>query len=295
MKLTNLRKILYPETATSKAEVLDYYARIAPVMLPHLRHRLTTLKRWPDGVQGESLFEKFCPRFGPDWVRTQRRSHEGAKRDIDYCLLDDLPSLIWTASLAALELHVPLATGDNVDRPRTLVFDLDPGAPADVLDCARAALIMRRRLKALGLKSFVKTSGSKGLQLYTPLNPSKRSRLSFEQTKPFAHALARELEDKHPDLIVSKMWKDLRVGKVLIDWSQNHSNKTTICVYSLRGRDRPTVSTPLAWAEVERAVKAEDAEALVFTAEDTLQRVADRGDLFAQVLTLKQSLPELAA
>jgi len=287
LKLSNIDKVLYPATGFTKGQVIDYYSRIAPVLLPHLRNRALTLKRYPNGVEGQFFYEKNCPSHRPPWVDTVSVWSGRNKADVNYCLANDLSTLVWVANLASLELHTSLAHADEVGRPTMVVFDLDPGAPAAMVECAQVSLAVREVLDQLGLASFAKTSGSKGLQVYAPIN----SPVTYDQTKPFAHALARMLEARLPDLVVSQMAKELRKGKVLIDWSQNDAVKTTVCVYSLRARDRPTVSTPLTWDEVERVASTGDAGPVVFDADAVLARVAEHGDLFAPVAELEQSLP----
>ena len=289
LKLSNLDKILYPSDGFTKGELIEYYAAVAEVLLPHLQGRALTVTRWPDGVDGKSFFQKQSPAHRPDWVRTATLPVRG--KNIDYTLADDLPTLIWLANLAAIELHTPLARATAPDRPTAMVFDLDPGPPADVLDCARLALDLRGLFENLGLASFVKTSGSKGLQVYVPLNVQD---VDFAGTKAFAKAVAELFEQSEPDQVVARMTKTRREGKVLIDWSQNDRNKTTVCVYSLRAREQPTAATPLEWDEVRAAQKARDASKLVFEAPQTLTRVAEHGDLFAPVLSLKQRLPAFA-
>jgi bifunctional non-homologous end joining protein LigD len=289
LKLSNLDKVFYPEEGFTKGQVLDYYTRVAPAVLPHLRDRPLTLKRYPDGVEGNHFYEKECPSHRPDWVRTTRIPAGG--RQINFCVIDDLPSLAWAVNLADLELHASLSVADRMESPTVLAFDLDPGPPADVVDCAEVALKVRDLFAHFELESFPKTSGSKGMQVYVPLNVET----SYEVTKPYAHAVARLLEQQNPDQIVSSMKKELRSGKVFVDWSQNDRHKTTVCVYSLRARPKPTVSTPLDWAEVEAAVGSRDPGWLEFTADQVLERVADRGDLFKPVLELKQQLPSLSA
>jgi bifunctional non-homologous end joining protein LigD len=291
LKLTNLDKVLYPETAFTKGDLIDYYRRVSDALLPHLRGRPLTLKRYPDGVDAEYFYEKQCPSHRPDWVATAPiPSHSrGERRTIDYCLADDLPTLVWLGNLADLELHTSLSPAEAMDRPTMLVFDLDPGGPAGVLECAEVALWLRGLFAHFDLETFVKTSGSKGLQAYLPLNTD----VTYDQTKPFARAVAELLAKQHPEKVVSVMTKEARPGKVFVDWSQNDRHKTTVCVYSPRARERPTVSTPLAWEEVEEALAQERAELLSFECGDVLERVAERGDLFAPVLTLRQQLPEL--
>ena len=247
LKLSNLDKVLYPKVGFTKGQVIDYYTRVAPVLLPHLRSRPLTLKRYPDGVEGEYFYEKECPSHRPPWVRTAPISANG--REINFCVVDDLPTLVWAANLADLELHTSLALVEDVQRPTMVVFDLDPGPPAGILDCCEVALWVRQLLEELNLASYVKTSGSKGLHFYIPLNTP----VTYEQTKPFARALARLLEKQHADRVTSNMKKELRRGKVFIDWSQNNDFKTTVCAYSLRARERPTVATPVSWEEVRAA------------------------------------------
>jgi bifunctional non-homologous end joining protein LigD len=287
LKLSNLDKVLYPKVGFTKGQVIDYYSRIAPVLLPHLRERPLTLKRYPNGVDAPFFYEKRCPKHRPDWVRTTAVWSRRNEDNLDFCLADDLSTLVWVANLASLELHTSLARSDDVFRPTMLVFDLDPGPPADVVQCARVGILVREVLNELGLASFPKTSGSKGLQLYAPLNTA----VTYDDTKAFAHALARLLEARHPELVVSQMAKDLRKGKVFIDWSQNDAVKTTVCVYSLRARERPTVSTPLSWDEVEDVAQKGDPNLVVFEADDVLERVEREGDLFASVAELQQALP----
>jgi bifunctional non-homologous end joining protein LigD len=287
LRLSNLDKVLYPKPGFTKGQVIDYYARVAPALLPHLRDRPLTMKRYPDGVEGQFFYEKQCPSHRPDWVETASIWSRHNGRNIDFCLVNDLPTLIWAANLADLELHTSLALAADPSRPTMMVFDLDPGAPADIVDCCRVGLWVRDLFGGLGLECFPKTSGSKGLQVYVPLNVET----SYAQTKPFSKAVAELLEKQHPDEVVSRMTKSLRPGKVLVDWSQNDEHKTTVCVYSLRAKERPTVSTPVTWDEVDACLRAEDAGVMTFTSDEVLARVEDQGDLFAPVLTLKQELP----
>jgi bifunctional non-homologous end joining protein LigD len=280
LKLSNLDKVLWPETGFTKGELIDYYARIAPAMLPHLAGRPITLRRYPNGVDAQSFFEKNCPSHRPPWMQTIKMG------DVSFCLLEEPADLVWIANLAAIELHPSLATKAELERPTAIVFDLDPGPGADVLTCAQVALLLREALSQLSLTSLVKTSGSKGLQMYLPLN----TETSYEQTKPFSLALAQVIERAHPKLVVTTQDKSVRPNKVLIDWSQNTSFKTTVSVYSVRARARPTVSTPVTWEEVEAAGEP---GALVFEAPDVLDRVQRMGDLMEPVLTLKQKLPAL--
>ncbi|MEJ7655798.1 MAG: non-homologous end-joining DNA ligase [Thermoleophilaceae bacterium] len=290
LRLSNLDKVLYPEPGFTKAQVIDYYTRVAPVLLPHLRGRPLTLKRYPNGVEGKYFYEKECPSHRPEWVSTARIPIRSDGRSVNFCLAEDLPTLVWTANLADLELHTSLARAAAITRPTMMVFDLDPGAPAAVLECARVALALRDLLAPLGVESWVKTSGSKGLQVYVPLNVET----SYAQTKPFALAVAQLLERDHPELVVSRMRKDLREGKVFVDWSQNDEHKTTVCVYSLRAKAHPMVSTPLAWDEVEEALAADEPGLLAFDWEAALARTEEHGDLFSEVLDREQTLPALA-
>ena len=289
LKLSNRDKVLYPDAGFTKGQIVDYYAAVAPVLLPHLAGRPLTMKRYPEGVTGEYFYEKRCPKQRPEWVKTAPVWSDRAKAPIDYCLVEDLPTLIWAANLASIELHTSLSVAPDMERPTAMVFDLDPGAPAAQRECCKVALLIRDLLGELGLKIFAKTSGSKGIQVYAPLN----TRVSYEQSKPFAHALAQLLEQRNPRLVVSRMTKRLRAGKVLIDWSQNDPHKTTVSVYSLRARDRPTISTPLQWEEVERAARRRSEVQLSVEPQGLLQRVEQHGDLFGPVLTLAQTLPEL--
>ena len=289
LKLTNLEKVLYPATGFTKQQVIDYYARIAPAILPHLEGRALTRKRYPNGVDGEFFYEKNAPQHRPDWVKTAPIWSEGNHRTVHYILANDLPTLIWLANLAAIELHPSLALAKDITCPTMMVFDLDPGPPATIVQCCQVGLWLREIFEQFGLQSFPKTSGSKGLQVYVPLNTPT----SYDSTKSFAHALARLLESEHPEMVVSDMKKQLRTGKVLVDWSQNDEHKTTVAIYSLRARERPTVSTPVSWDEVKGTLKKKDANLLVFEAKQTVARVEKLGDLFAPVLVLKQRLPDL--
>ena len=291
LKLSNLDKVLYPATGFAKKDVIDYYVRIAPAILPHLEGRALTRKRYPDGVDGEPFFEKNAPMHKPDWVKTAPIWSEGNRRTVHYVLASDLATLVWLANLAALELHPSLALAKDIKCPTEMVFDLDPGPPANIVQCCQVGLWLREIFEHFGLKSFPKTSGSKGLQIYVPLNTPT----TFEATKMFSHALAQLLEHDHRDLIVSDMKKTLRTGKVFVDWSQNDEHKTTIGVYSLRAREHPTVSTPVTWEEVERTFKKKDAGLLVFEAPKAIARFEKMGDLFEPLLELKQKLPDLKA
>jgi len=291
LKLSNLDKVMYPDTGFTKGQLIDYYIRIAPVLLPHLKGRPLTMKRYPSGVKGQFFYEKNCPVHRPEWVQTTPVWSEGNNRWMDYCLAQDLPTLVWAANLADIELHTSLSLGKKVEQPTFLVFDLDPGAPANMVQCCQVGLRVRRIFEKLDLQCFPKTSGSKGLQVYVPLNTG----VTYDRTKPFAKKIARMLERAHPGEIVSDMKKSLRTNRVLVDWSQNDQHKTTICVYSLRAKDQPTASTPVTWKEVEQCLKKKDPGLLVFTSDRTLARVDKHGDLFASVLKLKQKLPKIEA
>ena len=279
LTLTNLAKVLYPDDGFTKAEVLDYYQRIAPVLLPHIADRPVTLKRYPEGVDGEAFFQKHVTEHRPDWIRTATVSSASSRARgtmVTYLVVDDLPTLIWAANLAGLELHVPQWRMPDVREPDLLVFDLDPGLPADIVDCCRVALELRPLLEADGFAPLAKTSGGKGLQLYAPI-----SGVTSDQASDRARSYAERLERASPGLVVSRMTKALRKSKVLIDWSQNNGSKTTVAPYSLRARAHPTVSTPVSWDEVESCRKVED---LFFTADAVLDRVAAHGDLFGPLL-----------
>ena len=286
--ISNPDKVLYPDAGFTKAGVVDYYVRIAPALLPHVKGRAMTLKRYPNGVDGDYFFEKNCPSHRPEWVPTVTVASRRREGNVHYCLINEAASLAWTANLASLELHTSLARSKDVTRPTMMVFDFDPGPPAGMPQCIRVASRMRDLLQRLGLRSFPKTSGGKGLHLYVPLNTP---RLDFDRTKAFAHALAMMLEREDPKLITSVMAKAERPGKVFIDWSQNDEHKTTVSVYSLRARERPTVSTPVTWDELEAAQRKGNAASLVFETADVLRRVERHGDLFAPVQSLKQKLP----
>jgi bifunctional non-homologous end joining protein LigD len=284
LTLSNLDKVLYPETGFTKGAVIDYYARIAPALLPHLAGRAITLRRFPDGVTAEGFFEKRCPQHRPPWLPTLPGPGDRGGA-IAYCGFDEPAALVWSANLAALELHAPMALATDLDSPRMVVFDLDPGAPAAMPACAEVALHVRDVLAAVGLDAWPKTSGSKGLQLYVPVNGP----CTHEQASSFALAVGQVIEKRYPRLVTTVMAKAVRPGKVFIDWSQNNRHKTTVAVYSLRARERPTVSAPVTWPEV---VAASDASAdLRFEAGDVLERVGELGDLFAPVLTTVQALP----
>jgi bifunctional non-homologous end joining protein LigD len=295
--LSNLDKVLYPESGTAKAEVVDYYTRIAPVLLPHLTDRPLTRKRWPDGVAAASFFEKNAPRGTPPWVRTVTLPSPGSSRDretVTYVVCDDLPTLVWLANLAVLEMHVPQWRVDRDEPlpPDRLVVDLDPGAPATVIECCQVALLLVQELADDGLLAYPKTSGSKGMQMYVPLD----GKAEVNDVHAYARQLAEQLEKKEPRLVVSRMEKRLRSGKVLVDWSQNNAAKTTVAPYSLRGREHPTVSTPVTWDEVERAARsnAKTRLPLRFDNRDVLARVDELGDLTAPLHEEAYALPQNA-
>jgi bifunctional non-homologous end joining protein LigD len=288
LSLANLEKELYPACGFTKAHVLAYYRRIARFILPHLQDRALTLKRYPDGVDGEFFFEKRCPPH-PDWVRTAELLRDGGER-MTVCLVNDLASLIWVANLASLELHVPLARAGSPDRPDAMVFDLDPGEPADVLACARVAFILREILSRLGLASFVKTSGRKGLHVYVPLNSPGAT---FENAKEFSRTVALILQKNYPDLVTARMARDQRPGRVFINWSQNDAALTMICAWSLRAREQPIVSFPLAWEELEELARQGDPGKLHIGQGEAVSRAEKMGDLFREVLVKQQRLPHL--
>jgi bifunctional non-homologous end joining protein LigD len=288
IQVSNLDKVLYPKVGFTKSQVIDYYIRVAPVLLRHLKDRPLTMKRYPDGVEGEFFYEKNCPKHRPKWVQTAQVWSESNDRTMNYCLVQDLATLVWAANLADLELHTSLSRKDNIGRPTIMVFDLDPGVPADIIQCCRVALWLCDLLGKMKLKSFAKTSGSKGLQIYVPLNTS----VTYDETKSLSLALAQHLEREHAHLVTSNMSKAVRKGKVFVDWSQNDEHKTTICVYSLRAKEEPTVSTPLSWDEVENCLKKKSANLLKFRSEQVLARVEKLGDLFETVEKLKQKLPK---
>src|SRR6476620_10092605 len=288
IQVSNLDKVLYPKAGFTKGQLIDYYIRVAPVLLPHLKDRPLTMKRYPNGVEGEFFYEKNCPSHRPKWVQTAKVWSEGNNRIMHYCLAQDLPTLVWAANLADLELHTSLAKKEDVARPTLMVFDLDPGAPADIVQCCQVGLWLRDLLEKMKLKSFAKTSGSKGLQVYAPVNTP----VSFDQTKDLSRAFAQHLEGEDPNLVTSNMSKAVRKGKVFVDWSQNDEHKTTICVYSLRAKEEPTVSTPVTWEEVANCLKKKKADLLKFRSDQALARVGKRGNLFESVEKLKQKLPK---
>jgi bifunctional non-homologous end joining protein LigD len=287
--VSNLDKIYYPKAGFTKGEMLAYYIKIAPVLLPHLKDRPLTMKRYPNGVEAPFFYEKQCPKPTPPFVETCQVARHHKPGSIQFCLANNLPTLVWAANLGDLELHTFLSKAPDVHKPTEIVFDLDPGPPANAVQCAQVALWLREMFSKLGLEVFIKSSGSKGMQAYIPLNTPT----TYEETTPFAKAVAQTLQNVHPELVVSDMKKELRHGKVLVDWSQNSETKTTVCVYSLRAKERPFVSMPLEWSEVETCLRKKDASLVFFEAVDALKRVEKKGDLFAPILTMKQSLKDV--
>jgi bifunctional non-homologous end joining protein LigD len=286
LRVRHLDRVVYPRTGTTKGELLDYYVRIADVMLPHLRDRLLHMHRYPEGVEGPRFWQKACPEHRPDWLPTAPVWSRQKQADIHYCVVNELAALLWAVNLGSIELHTSLHRHDDLHRPTTLAFDLDPGEGAGMLECCEVGLRVRDMFAGVGLRSFAKTSGSKGLQVYVPVN----TEVAYSQTKPLAKSIAELVERAAPDAVVSRMAKSLRAGRVFVDWSQNTEHKSMVCAYSVRAKQRPTVSSPVGWDEVEAAVDAGDQGALVFEMDDVLERVADRGDLFKPVLTLRQAL-----
>ena len=289
LSLSNLEKDLYPSYGFTKAQILDYYRQVSRFILPHLKDRAVTLKRYPEGVDKDFFFEKRCPSHRPAWVKTAEVRRDDTER-MTVCLVNNLETLIWAENLAAIELHVPLSRAGSPEIPDSMVFDLDPGHPADILACARVALILRDLFSGLGLASWVKTSGRKGLHVYVPLN---RGEVTFEETRKFSKAAAMIMQKTYPDLVTAKMAKEFRKAKVFINWSQNDSSKTMICVYSLRAREKPVVSFPLAWKELEKLAGTGDPEKLQIMPSEAVRRAEKQGDLFEEVLAKKQRLPYL--
>ena len=289
VKLTRLSKSLYPKAHFTKAQLIDYYVRVAPFLLPHLKDHPVSLKRYPDGIMGQAFWGKNAPGFTPKWVRTFPVPRRAGGPDVRYILINDAATLAWTANIAALELHPFLHRAPHIQRPASIVFDLDPGEGAGIFSCIDIALMIRSLFERLGLQVFAKVSGSKGLQIYLPLNTP----VTYDVTRPFARSVAQLIEREHPDLAVSAMPKDRRAGRVFIDWSQNSDFKTTVAVYSLRAKsDQPYVSMPVSWAELEKARKRNDSQALYFEPAQALSRLDATGDLFAPVVSLQQKLPE---
>jgi bifunctional non-homologous end joining protein LigD len=289
LSLSNLEKDLYPSYGFTKAHVLEYYRRVAPFILPHLKDRALTLKRYPEGVEKDFFYEKRCPSHRPAWVKTAEVPQDEGE-PMTVCLINDLETLIWAENLASIELHVPLARAKSPEMPDSMVFDLDPGDGAGILECTRVALILRDLLSRMGLASYAKTSGRKGLHVYVPLN---RKETTFEDTKTFSKAVAGIMQKHYPDLVTARMAKKERTAKVFINWSQNDASKTMICVYSLRAREKPTVSFPLEWDELENPSGAGDPERLQVMHAEALRRVEKKGDLFREVLMKEQKLPHL--
>jgi bifunctional non-homologous end joining protein LigD len=289
LSLSNLEKVLYPANGFTKAHVLEYYRRIAAFILPHLQDRALTLKRYPEGVEKAYFFEKHCPSHHPAWAKTAELHRDDGER-MTVCLVNDLETLLWVANLASLELHVPLARAGSPETPDSMVFDLDPGEQADILDCARVALILRELLSRLRLASYVKTSGQKGLHVYVPLNSQETT---FEDTKKFSKAVAVIMQKNYPELVTAKMAKEYRRAKVFINWSQNDSSATMVCVYSLRARDKPFVSFPLEWQELEHLAGLGDPERFQVIHAEAVRRAETTGDLFREVLVKQQRLPHL--
>ena len=287
LKLSNLEKVLYPKAGFTKGQVIDYYRRIAPAVLPHLRERALTLKRYPNGVDAPYFYEKRSPSHRPDWVKTSPVWSYGNEENVNFTVCNDLPTLVWLANLADLELHTNLSLVSDFMTPTMMVYDLDPGPPATIVECCRVGLWIREIFDGLKIRVFPKTSGSKGLQLYIPLNTP----VTYEQTKALSHAVAELLEKQHPELVLSRMSRAERAGKVFVDWSQNDRIKTTVGVYSLRAKDQPTVSTPVDWDEVAECLERGDPDFLSFSSEQAMTRFEERGDLFLPVQELKQALP----
>jgi bifunctional non-homologous end joining protein LigD len=288
LSVSNLDKVMYPSTGFTKGDVIHYYLSIADAVLPHLKDRPLTLKRYPNGVDGMMFYEKRCPSHKPDWIKTQCVESRGRDGRIDYCVINDAAALAWVENLASIELHTLLYTSKKLFQPTMVVFDLDPGPPAGVYEACRIGLEMRDLFEKLGLKTFVKHSGGKGLHLVIPLN----TKVTFDETKTFAQTIAMWFEKNHPNHATHMMRKDVRAGKVFIDWSQNDEHKTTVSAYSLRAREKPWVSLPLKWSEVEKAYKTKNVEAIHFEADAAVKRIEKTGDLFVEVETLKQKLPK---
>ena len=286
LAIRNLDRVIFPRSGTTKGEVLDYYVRVGDVMLPHLRERLLHMHRYPEGVEGPRFWQKGCPSHRPPWLPTAPMWSRDKGETIDYCVVNELAALLWAVNIGSIELHTSLHLRSDMQRPTMLVFDLDPGEGMNVLHCGEVALEARALLAGVGLRAWIKTTGSKGLQMLVPLNGAAR----YEETKPVARGVAELLERGRPERVVSRMARALRAGKVLVDWSQNTEHKSTVCAYSVRAKAWPTVSTPVRWEELEAALDAGDAAALTFEMGDVLERVSDHGDLLAAVLTERQAL-----
>jgi len=286
LAIGHLDRVVFPRTGTTKGELLDYYVRVADAMLAHLRDRLLHMHRYPEGVEGPRFWQKGCPEHRPEWIPTAPVWSRDKGEAIEFCVVQELAALLWAVNIGSIELHTSLHRRDDLHRPTVLAFDLDPGPGAGLLECAEVALRVRALLAGLGLAAWPKTSGGKGLQVYVPLDGAA----TYAQTKPVARTVAEVLEAQTPERVVSRMARSLRAGGVLVDWSQNTEHKSMVCAYSVRARERPTVSTPLRWSEVEAAVGSGDAGALVFEMGDVLERLAAHGDLFAPVLAERQAL-----
>ncbi len=286
LAIRNLDRVVFPRAGTTKGELLDYYVRIADVMLEHLRERLLHMHRYPEGVEGPRFWQKGCPEHRPDWLPLAPVWSRDKQADIEFCVVNELAGLLWAVNIGSIELHTSLHLRADLHRPTVVAFDLDPGPGAGLLECCEVALRLRELFDGVGLRSLAKTSGSKGLQVYVPLNSST----TYVETKPVSRLVAELLERQTPGRVVSRMAKSLRPGKVLVDWSQNTEHKSMVCAYSVRAKERPTVSTPLTWHEVEASAGGGDAQSLVFEMDDVLECVAAHGDLFAGVLTLRQRL-----
>ena len=286
LTIRHLDRVVFPRTGTTKGELLDYYVRIADVMLPHLRHRLLHMHRYPEGVEGPRFWQKACPEHRPDWLPTVPVWSRDKDADIHYCVVNELAALLWAVNLGSIELHTSLHRIEDLHRPTTLAFDLDPGEGVGILECCEVALRLRDLFAGVGLRSCAKTSGSKGLQVHVPLN----TEVGYAETKPLSRSIAELLEAAAPGAVVSRMARSLREGKVLVDWSQNTEHKSMVCAYSVRAKQRPTVSTPVDWDELEGALDAGDPDALSFEMGDVLERAAQLGDIFVPVLTVRQEL-----
>ncbi|HEV2058994.1 MAG TPA: non-homologous end-joining DNA ligase [Solirubrobacteraceae bacterium] len=291
LRIGNLDRVVFPRAGVTKGAVLDYYVRVGDAMLPHLRERLLHMHRYPEGVEGPRFWQKGCPEHRPEWMAIAPVWSQAKQANIDYCVVNELAGLLWAVNIGSIELHTSLHRRDVMHRPTVLAFDLDPGEGVDVLGCGAVALRLRALLAGAGLRGLVKTSGSKGLQVYVPLNDEQ---VTYAQTKPLAKAIAQALEAESPGEVISRMARDERRGRVLVDWGQNTEHKSMVCAYSVRAKERPTVSTPVRWEEVEAAVADDDRGALVFEMRDVLERIERHGDLFAGVLTAKQDLARLA-
>src|SRR3954465_7367743 len=287
LAIRNLDRVVFPRAGITKGRLLDYYVRVADAMLPHLRDRLLHMHRYPEGVEGPRFWQKGCPEHRPGWAPTAPVWSRDKGEAIEYCVVQELAALLWAVNIGSIELHTSLHRRDELHRPTAIAFDLDPGPGAGLLECAEVALRVRELLGELGLHAWPKTSGGKGLQVYVPLDGAA----TYAQTKPVARTVAEVLEAQTPDRVVSRMARSLRAGKVLVDWSQNTEHKSMVCAYSVRAKERPTVSTPVTWTELEAAVGRGDASALVFEMADVLARVEEDGDLFAEVLTARGQLP----